>query len=115
MPTPSDYDRAMSDPKAPNPAVDVRPPTAAEYLLLFRQIEGWVDGDLLLAEEAGPLLEEVAAAGRAREAGDPAAVRRHTTCFLRALETLIASRKLDPGNGRPAIDIAREILDDAAD
>jgi len=100
----------MSDPMARNPAAEVSPPSAEDLLSLFRRVEGWIDGDLLLAGEGGPLLAEIAAAGRARDAGDPAAVRRHTARFLRALETLIASRKLDPEDGRPALAAAREIL-----
>src|SRR6266536_3531101 len=104
----------MSDPMPPNPAMvehptrcksgiergplseqEVTPPSAAELLSLFRRVEGWIDGDLLLAEEGGALLAEIAAAGRARDAGDPAAVRRHTARFVRTLEMLIESRELD--------------------
>jgi hypothetical protein len=104
----------MSDPMSPRPAVEVTPPAAAEFLLLFRRIEGWIDGDLLHAEEGGELLAEIAAAGRAREAGDAAAVRRHMALFLRALEALIASRELEAEDARPALEAAREILNDRA-
>src|SRR5262249_28608160 len=114
MPTPAGYDRAMSDPTAPDPAMEMAPLPAGEFLPLYRRVEGWIDGDLLLPEEAGPLLAEIAAAGQERDAGGAAAGHRHMACFLRALETLIASRKLDPGNGRPALEAAREILQEPA-
>jgi hypothetical protein len=104
----------MSDPMAPNPAMEVTPPSAAEFLSLFRRVEGWMDSDFLLAEEGGALLAEITAAGRAREADDPAAVRRHTARFIRALEMLIESRELDAEVGRPALAAAREILNDGA-
>jgi hypothetical protein len=94
----------MSDP------MKVRPPSAAEFLSLFRSVEGWIDGDLLLAGEGGALLAQIVAAGRARDTGDPDGVRRHTADFLRALEALIASRRLDAEDGRPALAAAREIL-----
>jgi hypothetical protein len=99
---------------APKPAVEVTPPSAAEFLLLFRRIEGWIDGDLLLAKEGGALLAEIAAAGRAREAGDATAVRRHTARFLRAVEALIASRELEAEDARPALAAVREILSSTA-
>jgi hypothetical protein len=114
MPTPSRYDRAMSDPMAPNPEVEVTPPSAAEFLSLFRRVEGWIDGDLLLAGEGSALLAEIAAAGRAQDADDPAAGRRHTERFLRALEALIARRGLDAEDGRPALEAARRILNEGA-
>jgi hypothetical protein len=104
----------MSDPMDGNPPVEVTPPSAAEFLTLFQTVEGWVDGDLLLAEEGGALFVEIAAAGRAREAGDPAAVRRHTARFIRALERLIESRELDAEVGRPPLAAAREVLNDGA-
>jgi hypothetical protein len=105
----------MSDPMAPDPAVEVTPPCAAEFLSLFRRVEAWIDGDLLLAEEGGALLAEIAAAGRARDAGDPVAVRRHTERFLRALEALIASGELDAEDGHPALEAAREMLNTERD
>jgi hypothetical protein len=114
LPTPARYDRAMSDPMARNPPMEATPPSAAEFLALFQRVEGWIDGDLLLAEVGGALLAEIAAAGRAREAGDPAAVRRHTARFIRALERLIEGRELDDEVGRPALAAAREILNDGA-
>jgi len=99
---------------ARNPPMEVTPPSAAEFLSLFQRVQGWIDGDLLLAEEGGALFAEIAAAGRAREAGDPAASRRHTARFIRALEMLIESRELDAEVGRPALAAAREILNDGA-
>jgi hypothetical protein len=104
----------MSDPMARDPAMEMTPPSEAELLSLFRTVEGWIDGDLLLAEDGGALLAEIAGAGSARDAGDAAAVRRHTVRFLRALETLIASRELDPEDGNPALAAAREILNNDA-
>jgi hypothetical protein len=99
---------------ARNPPMEATPPSAAEFLALFQRVEGWIDGDLLLAEVGGALLAEIAAAGRAREAGDLAAVRRHTARFIRALERLIEGRELDDEVGRPALAAAREILNDGA-
>jgi hypothetical protein len=99
---------------ARNPPMEVTPPPAAEFLALFQRVQGWIDGDLLLAEEGGALLAEIAAAGQAREAGDPAAVRRDTAGFIRTLEMLIESRELDDEVGRPALAAAREILNDGA-
>jgi hypothetical protein len=104
----------MSDPTARTPAMEVTPPSAAESLTLFQWVQGWIDGDLLLVEEGGALLAEITAAGRAREAGDPAAVCRYTARFIRALEMLIESRELDADVGRPALAAAREILNDSA-
>jgi hypothetical protein len=101
----------MSDLMAPNPAMALAPPHTEEFLSLFRWVEAWIDGDLLLAEEGGPLLAEIAAAGQAHDTGDTAAVRRHTAGFLRAMEALIASRRLESEDGRPAITAARELLD----
>jgi hypothetical protein len=92
--------------------MEVTPPSAGEFLPLFRRVEGWIDGDLLFAEEGGALLAEIAAAGRARDAGDPAAARRHAARFLQAVEALITSRELDAKDGRPALAAAREILKD---
>jgi hypothetical protein len=74
-----------------------------------------IDADLLLAEEGGALLAEIAAAGRAEDAGDAAALRRHLEGFLRALEALTRSRELesdDAGDSGAALAAARRLLPD---
>jgi hypothetical protein len=87
------------------------PPSAERFRLLFWQVEGWIDGDLLLAKEGSALLAEIAAAGQAHDTGDTSAVRRHMGEFLRATEALIASRRLAAEDGSPALTTAREILE----
>ena len=94
--------------------MEVTPPSSAAFLSLFRMVEAWIDGDLLLAEAGGALLAEIAAAGGARDAGDRAAVRQHTARVLRALEALIASREMEAEDARPALAAAREILRNSA-
>jgi hypothetical protein len=102
----------MNDPMALDPSRELSPPTTVEFQRLFRRVEGWIDADLLLAEEGGPLLAEIAAAGRARDAGDAAALRRHLEGFLQALEGLSRSRELDTRDGGSALAAVRQLLNE---
>jgi hypothetical protein len=100
----------MNDPMSCEPVVPAAPPATVELQRLFRCVERWIDADLLLAEEGGALLTVIAAAGRARDAGDSAALRRHLEQFLRALEGLLRSREIDDVDGDRLRDAAQQLL-----
>jgi hypothetical protein len=98
----------------PNPAPEATPPDAAKLVHLYRMVEGLLDADLLLAEEGGTLLKAITAARRARDRGDVAAARRHTTRFVLAMEGLVRDGLLDEAHGRGALEAARRMLNDTA-
>lgn len=68
----------------PNPETEKMPPAAEGLLALFRRVEAWIEGDLLLVEPGTALLAEIAAACQVEEARELASVRRHTARFLRS-------------------------------
>ena len=99
----------MSDQRTAPTATDAIASSVPDLTRLHRTVQGWLDGDLLLAEEGDPLLAAIAAARRARDAGDREEMHRHTSRLVLAMETLLQSGAIDEAHVGATLALVRQL------
>lgn len=87
----------------------------ADLIRLSRLVEGLMDADILLAEDAGALLEAIETAHRSLSEGGVEAVRQHVQRLVHLTEALVKTDALAPAEGRAVIIATDRILNPEKD
>jgi hypothetical protein len=86
------------------------PLCAADIRILSLVIQRLMDAELLLDAEGAALLAQVEAVRRSLDEGNEADAERCATQFVRSLETLVRSGRLEGADGRRALEVARRTV-----
>jgi hypothetical protein len=82
----------------------------AELSRLTRLVEGLLDADILLAADAGALLEAIETARQSLSEGGVEAARQHVERLARLTEALVQTDVLALAEGRAVILVTNRIL-----
>jgi hypothetical protein len=99
----------VADSFIPDRAAGAAPARATEFDRLYRLIEGLLDADILLAEEAGALLEAIDRAHRCHREGDREAAQQQWRRLGLAIEALVENGRLEAAHGRAALALVRQM------
>lgn len=87
----------------------------ADLNRLSHLVEGLLDADILLDEDAGALLEAIETIRRALNAGDMEAARRHILQLGLVTEALVQTDALTMAEGQAVIQVADRLLNSETD